>query len=299
MNELILDNGATRVAVWPDRGAKIASLSHRGREWLWRNPVLDPETVTYDGSFVEAYDTGGYDECFPAVSAGPFPAWPWTGTRIPDHGELWGLPWDAEQQGSEIRTVVNGVRFPYRFERTVRLGDRLSIDYRVLNPTPFEFPFIWSAHPILILEPGAEILLPEGHDLRVFGSSDPAWSLGDSLHWPMLGKRDLASLPGPEEGLAVKLFGRSPSSGRLGLRKGASTLWMRFDPERISHVGLWINLGGWSGVPGARPYYNLGLEPCIGAGDDLRLAIERFNQVGRLPPRGDCHWSLELWVEEA
>ena len=98
--------------------------------------------------------------------------------------------------------------------------------------------------------------------------------------------------------LFVKLFGKSPIQGFVAVQdpERRAELRMHFDPTEITHLGLWLNFGGWSGVPGAPPYYNLGLEPCIGAQDDLAVAYHQFKDVGTLPPNGRRNWQLDLIV---
>jgi galactose mutarotase-like enzyme len=58
-------------------------------------------------------------------------------------------------------------------------------------------------------------------------------------------------------------------------------------------VGLWINCRGWA-APGRNPYYNLALEPCIGAPDRLDLAALDWKTAQMLQPGEDRVWSLEV-----
>ena len=51
---------------------------------------------------------------------------------------------------------------------------------------------------------------------------------------------------------------------------------------RLTHTG--------SGTP----YFNLGLEPCIGAQDSLAEAVTARNLFEILPPRGSRTWWLEV-----
>lgn len=82
---LRLSNGLLSLTVIPALGGKISSIKYEPAqyEWLWRNPHLPYLTPQYDASFVKLYDTGGLDECFPAVNPGPCPVEPWAGTPIP------------------------------------------------------------------------------------------------------------------------------------------------------------------------------------------------------------------------
>lgn len=298
----VLANGHLQVTLIPEAGGKIAScldLAHQ-REWFWSNARLPVRPPRYGASYVRGHDSGGFDECFPAVAEGSFPEAPWSGIPIPDHGELWGLGWDCHVAGRTARLGVDGVRFPYRFERSLELAEdapELRLSYRVLNRAPFDFPFLWSSHPLLAVRPGMRLLIPDGTPMRVYGGSDPAFGdRGAPFSWPMLAGRDLSRLPGPEAGFAVKVFGDAPARGWVGLHdpETATTLRMEYDPGRIPQLGLWLNMGGWTPFDGESAYYNLGLEPCIGAGDDLELAVQQFRSHGVLPARGELRWDLKL-----
>ncbi len=307
---LSLDNGLLRAVVLPDLGGKIVSLwQHRTqREWLWHNPDLSLAAGHYDGDYVRCFDTGGMDECFPSVASCHYPHWPWAGTRIPDHGELWALPWHVQvfEDASviELRMRVHGVRFPYRFERVIWLEAghaALRFSYRVENLSPFPFSFLWSSHPVLALEPGMRVLL-QPQPMRVYGSpGERLGRFGDVLTWPTI-KDDhgrewhLDVAPPQNSALAVKLWGRAPVYGVVGLRHEASDSELQFhvDPTEITHLGLWLNYGGWSGVDAARPYYNLAIEPCLGAQDSLAIASDNLADcavVGGFEHRG---WQMEL-----
>lgn len=306
----LLDNGLVRAIVVPALGGKIASLidARAGREWLWANPHLEPKPAEFGASYVGRHDLGGFDECFPSVAATRYPVGPWEATPIPDHGEIWSLPWkaDAYCDGDqlELRLSAHGVRFPYRFERTIHMvagESALKLSYSATNLTPFPFPFLWSAHPIFAVEPGMKLVVPM-RDVTVYSSVDDRHGrLGQAQTWPRLvdkdGRaKDVSTLPEPESGFAVKLYGKSPVQGFVAIQDPdrRCELRMQFDPAEITHVGLWLNFGGWSGVPGAPPYYNVGLEPCIGAQDDLAVAHNHYKETGTLPPNGRRTWQLDL-----
>lgn len=303
----VLENSRLRVEVRPTIGGKISSLLdvRTNREWLWRNPLLPIRTPRYADSYVMRNDSGGFDECFPAVAEGAFPTSPWEGVPVPDHGELWGLPWDYEATAMRVRMGVDGVRFPYRFERSLELSPHapeVKLSYRAINRAPFPFPFLWSAHPLLAVEPGMRLLLPDEAPLRIYGGSETRFGgLGSPIQWPRLLERDLSLIPRQSAGFAVKLFGASPERGWVGLHdpKSASTLRMEYDPAHVPHLGLWLNMGGWTPFEGETPYFNVGLEPCIGAGDDLSLAVRHFRAHGVIPAKGETRWSLTLrFVDE-
>ena len=315
-DSFILTNGHIQVCIVPELGGKIVSIYHLStqREWLWSNPYLPAQAVTYGALFVDKYDTGGLDECFPAVSGGAYPDAPWDGVLIPDHGELWCQPWETEIVESSTRQIIvsmvcYGVRFPYRFQRTLAISAErpaLTLEYQVSNLTSFDMPFIWSIHPLLHIEEGMQVFLPNGVEtVRVEGAvNDFLGQSGSRLHWPQAKRADLqpidlSRVPANEFGQAYKLFthplhGHDQVETAIYDPAGEHSLAFRFRPDEISHVGLWMNYGGWSGS-GSKPYFNLGLEPCIGGTDALPKAKE-LGEYGLLPAKQSRAWTLELWV---
>jgi galactose mutarotase-like enzyme len=72
---------------------------------------------------------------------------------------------------------------------------------------------------------------------------------------------------------------------------------MRADPVAVPQVGLWINCAGWAPA-GRTPYYNLALEPCIGAPDRLDRAAGEWGLAQQLEPGEERIWGLEVWLLE-
>jgi len=70
----------------------------------------------------------------------------------------------------------------------------------------------------------------------------------------------------------------------------------KFDPDLVPRIGLWVNAGAWSGA-GGEPYYNLALEPCMGAQDSLQEAFETYGQYEILPAKGTRTWWLEASLD--
>ena len=300
-----LNTGLLSLSVVPELGGKITSLRdlRTGREWLWRNPRLPYRRVAANSSYGALADTGGWDECFPTVAACRYPSAPWAGRAVPDHGELWSrVPAFEISQGADsasLCTVWQGNPLPYRFERQVHAtagSACLRVDYTVSNQGQAPLQFIWSIHPLLAIEPGMQLRLPPEARFNCW-TSQPANRLAAAgLSFPLsLGGYDLATLPGPTAGLALKLWSDPLPAGQgwASLRAQNGSLHMRWDPALLPQVGFWLNLGGWAG-DGGEPYYNLGLEPCIGAQDSLAEAVSRQHVFGELPPGARRAWQLEI-----
>lgn len=292
------------VRMVPALGAKIVSLRHPGRdrEWLWRaDPARMPDVRHDPGtSYIERADTGGWDECFPTVAPCRF-----GDVDLPDHGELWSDQPETEvirAAGSvQLRATWEGRAFPYRFTRTVTVpgtGAEVRFDYSATATGPDDVTAIWSAHPLLRIEPGSRVRLPAQARLRVWSTGATTSIEGaQPLAWPPSvtgpgGPVPIDPLPGPDAGVAAKLWTDPLSEGWAELvHPDGATLRFAFDPGEVPQVGVWFNLGGWSG-DGGPPYWNLALEPCIGAQDALDHAVS--SGLGHLviPAGGHRRWSV-------
>jgi galactose mutarotase-like enzyme len=310
---LKLTTNILSLTIVPELGGKISSLRdlRNGREWLWTNDRLPHRKHAYGSSYNREADSGGWDECFPSVAACPYPLDPWRGKHIPDHGEIWSQEWMTGVNGDDstvwtIRTEAVGTAMPYAFERTITASldsPVLHFDYCVKNRSDAPLAFIWSAHPLLRIEPGMRLLLPEGARMHVGRSVPEDRSAHEKVHtWPARLRLqdkdcDLTELPAPDGGIACKLWSEPLTEGYAALVASDGELRFTFDPKAVPQVGVWLNAGAWSGA-GGDPYYNLALEPCIGAQDSLQEAVAR--ELYRvLPPRGISAWSMKVHLKSS
>jgi galactose mutarotase-like enzyme len=300
---IALRSDEVEVVAIPALGVKLSHLRRlRGREWLWRSdqiPLAAPRPGT---SYVETADSGGWDECFPTVGPSPIPGAPSGTAPLPDHGELWSAAWSSSvyehADGTTLTATAQGVSLPYEFQRDVTLlrdTPAVRLGYRLRHTGSAPFPWIWSAHPLFNVQSGTTLALSGVHQVKldaVHGRDD--LSRGDVVSWPagIGGAADRFVLPAAA-GWAVKLFGDLGPDGRMELtdpRRG-ERLEIVVDPALVPQVGVWINVGGWAPA-GLRPYYNLALEPCIGAPDRLDDAMG-WGTAQMLSPGDERAW----WVE--
>jgi len=291
--------------VIPELGAKISSLKWNGREVLARNSRKPFRLAEYAAPFAE-YDASGFDECFPTIGPCRYPEPPLMGVEVPDHGELWSIPWTEAPYEGGLCFHVKGIRFPYLFTRWIELPDagHVRLRYEVTNLAGEPFKCMWSAHPLLALRPGMVIHLPEEVRVRVdWSRHGRLGELLDEHLWPVT--KDMTGLPVdlskilPESvELVDKLYTTRLPEGWCALRDSEDGYYvaMLFSPEEIPYVGLSINLGGWP-VEGPG-YYNLGLEPCNGYPDRLDIAVERGRCI-TLPARGSLKWEWHLFVGQS
>jgi galactose mutarotase-like enzyme len=298
------------VALLPEVGGKLISLrAATGREWLWQTARRPYRRLTYGAPF-EQQDISGFDECFPGIAEGPYPESPWQGTPIPDHGELWTLPWSTSLDGDTLVLRAHGIRFPYQLEKRLTLeAATVRIDYRLTNLAPFPLRYLWSAHPLFAVRPGMRVLLPDGVNVRVdWSKHDRLGPFGSAHRWPQGRLADgtgvaLDRLPPAGADTADKVYTeRLPAESAAGwcaLHDPASDdyLALRFDARRVPYIGLWLNMDGWPLQPrdGEEPCYNAALEPCTGYPDRLDRAVAR-DEAATLAANATNRWTLCLEV---
>jgi galactose mutarotase-like enzyme len=302
---IALRSDEVEVVAVPSLGMKLTNLRRtRGREWLWRSdqiPLAPPEP---GASYVETADSGGWDECFPTVGPCPLPGAAPDAPPLPDHGELWSATWTSavydHAGGTTLAASARGALLPYEFHREITVAADAPVvrfRYRLVHTGGAPFPWIWSSHPLFTVQPGTIVELPGVSQMKVdaaHGRDDLA--RGDVVSWPGAVGGSAAGFTFPASGgWAAKLFGDVGPSGQLALvdpRRG-ERLEIAVRPEEVPQVGVWINVEGWA-PPGKRPYYNLALEPCIGAPDRLDDAVLGWTLAQMLAPGEERMWGLEV-----
>jgi galactose mutarotase-like enzyme len=302
---IALRSSQVEVVVVPALGNKLTNLRRlNGREWLWRSDQIPLAPPKPGASYVETADSGGWDECFPTVGPSPVPGAPPGTPPLQDHGELWSAPWTSSvydhPQGTSLAGSARGTAFPYEFHRQVTLDPNQPVvrfQYLVRHIGQGLFPWIWSSHPLLNVQPRSVLEIPGLTQVKtdaVHGRKD--LKRNEVVSWPngIGGEADRFTFP-ENGGWATKLFGNLPADGRMILtdpRRG-ERLEFVVRPEEVPQVGIWINCRGWA-PPGRTPYYNLALEPCIGAPDRLDVAVKDWHMAQTLQPGEEREWSVEV-----
>jgi hypothetical protein len=307
LQRITLDNELVRAIVLPDLGGKMISLVRLagGHEFLLQMP--EPERGYRRGVYGDAfeeYDTSGFDDCMPTVAECVYPDDEFKGVVLPDHGEVWSAPWSCDIDGEVLSMWTSGRGLPYTLSKRLRLeGARLIIDYEVENLSDQAFKYLWSAHPLLAVNPGDRVVLPEEvNELFVHWSKDDRLGPhGQSCGWPVAiqinGQADdLSIIKPPSAGWAEKLFTSRLTTGHCALYSTTSgeSIGFHFDPELVPFVGLWICQGGWPTSRAAK-HYTVALEPCNGRPDSLAEASAR-GECEILPARAIKRWALRLEV---
>jgi galactose mutarotase-like enzyme len=195
-------------------------------------------------------------------------------------------------------TRIEGQAWPYTFTRRLHLdGPCLCCDYTLENHAQRSFAHLWSAHPLLKVEPGMRVLLPGAvREVIVDNASSPALGqAGARRPWPeLVPGQDFSFVQAADARVAVKVFVPRAPAGVYGVFDPATggALTFAWDQRAAPHLGLWLCYGGWPG-DGRPGQLTVALEPCDGMPDSLREAVrQRTCQV--LGPGQRRTWSLRL-----
>lgn len=295
---LVLENGALRVVVLPEKGADIYELIHvdtgidvlfKG-PWGLRAPGAPPLEGSGDDEFMWNYE-GGWQELFPSVND----ACTYRGNRIPFHGEVASLPWEydvVENDGNEatVRLWTRCRQTPFRLERVMRLRrdePELALEGTVVNESAEAAHFVWGQHCVLgppFLEPGCRLEVPAGTIVtpsELWEAETARLAAGQREPWPDArlrsgGTVDLREVPGPEAESHDDLFVTDLEAGWLCVRQPRSALAFRleWDAAVFGWVVLWQPYGGARALP-LRGSYALGVEPWTS-----RLTLEEAVAAG-------------------
>ncbi|WP_338113329.1 DUF4432 family protein [Paenibacillus artemisiicola] len=291
------DSGLLSVTVVPELGAKAVSLLNRrtGREWLWRSGK--PLGGKGFGTPFGESDESGWDEMFPGINACAYPEAPWQGEAVPDHGEVWSLPWQAETDADGLICAVEGKRFPYALEKRYSFPapDTVRIDYAVTSRADAPFSFLWAAHPLMRASAGMRLRVPDGLDAVEVSYSAGArlGAFGDVRPWPEAAPGVDLSVVEPDAGRHAEKYyftGKLKEGwAELDDPRTGEAATFRFPAERVPYLAVWANYGGYGG------HYHVAVEPATGRMDDLARAMNR-GEAATVAPGERYAWHLELSV---
>ena len=299
---VLMESEDLRLTLVPERGAKIASLVHKrtGRECLFQQPGKRFRKASYADPY-ENGEISGFDEMFPTISECYCDCEPWAGTKMPDHGEVWSLPWKCEQSESEVRTWVHSVRFPYILTRTVSFtrSNTILLRYQAENLSGFDFPALWSAHPLFNMTPGTRVIVPPSARNIMNTVAGPALGgYGERFSFPVArtadGKEfDLSRINPPGDKLYFKYFFLDEfKEGYVILHdpKTRETAGLAWPVQQVPYLGMWVNEGGWNDC------YHIAPEPCTAPFDRWDVA-RQWGKLPVIPAFGSQHWELLITVD--
>jgi len=304
MGALAMESAALRVVVVPALGAKIVSLFDKrvDHEWLIA-PMRPLRPVAYGARFTDQ-DMSGWDECLPTINACPYPAaGPFAEASLPDHGEVWALPWQPVDAAPHALTLaVDGRALPYRLQRTLRFAapDTLQLDYQIANTGAAAFAYLWAAHPQFTCDEETTIVLPPAIKEVYNVVTDGHWgAAGQRYPWPVAiaqnGARYQLDCIGAATRHDCRKFYLPPESSvtwaaLVDYRRGFG-LRMTWDAAELPYLGIWVDEGAINCVS------TVALEPTNGFYDSLSIAHGN-GQVRVLAAGETQHWQIGVTLTQ-
>lgn len=286
MDAIIMESQSIRLKILPDLGFKMASIVslHKDKEFLFQPTRKKYDIPKYGDSF-ENYDTSGLDEMMPTVDKCIYPAGGFKGEILPDHGDVWTLPWDVNIKDNSIIGKVKLKSLPLEFTKTLSFRDENTIrmDYRVKNLSHKEVYYLWALHGLNKFDDHTEFIFPQGlgPPINVYDDED-------------LREMDIKYLKNYRDKEAYKFYFEGDlEKGQVGLdyTKDRVQYLIKYQTKINPYLGVWITKGGFKGE------YNCALEPSNGFYDSVSLAYE--NQKLPLVQGQEEHkWTVFIEIKE-
>jgi len=290
-----LESERMSVIVLPELGGKIVSLLYKptGKEWLIDSGPRPLAKVPYGSDYGRA-DLSGWDECFPTIVACGYPGeGAYYGRPMPDHGELWSVPWRMEASGSGLIGEVDGIALPYRFKRALAFKDdsTLRMSYSAANAGEEPLFVFWTAHPLFAATEQTRIVLPEGMKKLLCVDGGKAFRQGESYAWPQGdGARALDRIGPPFALDSRKFYAENGLTDGWAMLREADTgefVSLSWSAAELPYFGFWVDEGEHTGCSVCA------LEPCNGYYDSLTEAF-RQGKLLRIAPGETVEWGLEV-----
>lgn len=296
---LTLESDVISAQFLPSIGSKMCSLVYKPlqRELMVQRPNEKYLLQPYDGHY-EAAECSGFDEMFPTIDTCFYESYPWQGTKIPDHGEVWALKWDHKIENDQLYMSTYGVRFPYKLEKVVSFTTPhiLNTKYTLTNLSDFDFDFMWAAHTMINLEDNVELVLPQGVEgVNSVSTNGSIGNYGGEATWPKFTTksgelRDLSKLR-PKSTKAVEKYfikGKMPAGWcALKYLQSDFTMALSFPVETVPYLAVLPNEGGWHDI------HNIFLEPATGTFDRIDIARKR-KEYSTVKAHSTYEWHLNI-----
>lgn len=294
---IAIESNRLVVTMIPSSGSKLQSIYDKmlQKEYLIQSPSKEFVRSAYASNFAEG-DVSGFDEIFPSIESCFYPLEPWEGVSVPDHGEVWSLPWQYNVLNNSIVLRVHGVRFPYRLEKKIEFlrEQCFRITYKAENLSDFDFPFIWTPHMLLQCEADSVIVLPDSvkNVISTCSVDNKLGKFGTMHTWPITRINeeayDISQVYPKYPGKCEKYYAMgNVLEGWCALHnKGTgSCVGLSYPIDKVPYLGI------WEGIMNGR--FVTALEPCTGDLDSLDTAVQ-WNRVSVIKAKSHIEWYLNI-----
>lgn len=305
ISAICLETANIRAIFLPNQGAKLCSLiwKRTGREYIYQGKTTRYQIAQYGQNYLLG-ECAGMDEMFPTIDACYYDHAPWEGIFLPDHGEVWALPWNYEVQEEKLIMMVKGVKLPYELWMSVAVqnDDTLHMEYEARNLSTSPMEYIWAAHMMLAAEEGCRFEFAA--DLKkayaVMSDSGTIGRPGDVFEYPYVKQENGAMYDASRyRGNQADDYQKFYFADKLKAHQGwgricypdESKLTIAFPPKEVPYLGA-IQAEG-----GSLNLRCMFLEPCTGAFDSLQKARE-YGMNSVLGAEEKKRWSLDIKINQ-
>ncbi|WGS65104.1 aldose epimerase family protein [Marinitoga aeolica] len=292
LKSLYIENEYIKVDVIPELGAKIASIYYKPQKFevLFQPPKKRYKIARYGDSF-EKYDTSGIDEMFPNIDEGIYPFEEFYGKKLPDHGELWSIPWKCKKIHNSIFCEVKSPKFNYIFKRTIELNNNsITFNYSVKNLNNHLFRGFWAFHGLLAIDNNSEIILDGINKVLNIKKDSKYLGNGENIcDYPIYNNYYLNKFL-PVESKNTEKFYLLDKIDSAEVTLNNNKLLYEIYFKDIPYVGVWKNEGGFKGE------YNCAIEPCNGFYDSLEIA-KKHGKYLTFEPNEEKNWCLTITLK--
>lgn len=299
MTCFFLENEVLRAVVL-NYGGKFVSVYHRE---LKHEFLTQPEEEAYRvSSYGSSFSEGafcGFDDMFPTIDRCIYPVWPHEGSVMPDHGEVWTVPWEVQAEEDGLLLQVHGIRLPYILKKRITMDrETIRIDYSAENQSPCPFSALWAAHPLLNCTENTRLLIKDAKKIiNVMDSSTRLGRYGTLHPWPAAvlpdgGEYRMDKICSREVNLCEKYYVYNEiKEGSAAVIDPSGRVTFHFPADKVPYLGVWVDEGGYAGK------YHVALEPCTAPMDALDLAMKSGRAVNYAPGE-KRDWYLEMTFSE-
>ena len=310
---IVLKNKKMTVIFLPELGGKIISIKdNNGNEFLSRSNR--PYKKRKFGMKYGDTEFDGIDECFPSMGECAYPADPYKGVQIVDHGEICQLPWTVQApidsnlrkgdksktRGHAINALENvtlqaqGVNFPYIFTRKATLnGETLILDYRVTNNGKAPLYHSYVFHPLFKGETGCFIDLDPKTEVKLlYATKGFLGEVNSKVKLDTIkdknGKPFLKNMFTKDLGRYYKFIIDNLKKGEAILRyKNGTGIKLSWCAEKMPYMAVWCSENG------VKDLNHLAPEPAVSQFDTLQEAYKAGE--AKMIPAGETEkWQIKL-----
>lgn len=267
---LQLENDWLSLSILPEVGAKILTLFDKqsGRQILWENPRIRPQSYPIDANF-DNYWCGGWDDAYPTADACVH-----GGEPFPNLGELRSLHWQVEELTADATNATAklsayGPISAIKATKTILLtGQELQMSFAIESLSPIPLDFLWGTHPAFAVEAGTQLIIPARTGIVAQSNHPSLGAPGDRYSWPFLNGTDMSIVPDVSAGINCGHYATGLEDGWFAIETRGHGILFEFPLETCPYLWLWLVYGGWRG------YHSVVVEPWTGYPVNLVQAFE-------------------------